>query len=240
MPETAFLSTLPASPIVIKAQRRPLLLLAFLKNISPQSTSDQELVTAYRQSADLNKLAVLYQRYMDMLYMVCLKYLKEPETAKDAVMAIFEELAQKLRKHEVDNFKGWCYTLAKNHCLMQLRSSNRLKTRELKDDPMQTADELHLEDMMEKEGHLNNLTKCLGTLSPEQKTTVELFYLQNKCYKEIEMMTGLEWNKVRSHIQNGRRNLKICMDKQAQNAIPVTDHFKKQPLDPLRQAMDPQ
>jgi len=197
--------------------------LAFLKNISPLSASDQELVAAYRKSADLTLLAVLYQRYMDLLYGVCLKYLKEPETAKDAVMAIFEELAQKLLKHEVDNFKGWCYTLAKNHCLMQLRSPKRIRTRELPDDPMQTADDLHLNDIMEKEGHLDKLSKCLDTLSSEQKTTVELFYLQSKCYKEIETITGLEWNKVRSHIQNGRRNLKVCMDKQERSSIKITD-----------------
>jgi len=159
---------------------------------------------------------------MDLLYGVCLKYLKEPETAKDAVMAIFEELAQKLRKHEVDNFKGWCYTLAKNYCLMQLRSSKRIRTGELKDEPMQTADELHLNDIMEKEEHLDKLSKCLETLSSEQKTTVELFYLQSKCYKEIETITGLEWNKVRSHIQNGRRNLKICMDRQKDNDVETT------------------
>jgi RNA polymerase sigma factor (sigma-70 family) len=188
--------------------------LAFLKNISSHSVSDQELVAAYRQSADLKVLAVLYQRYMDLLYGVCLKYLKEPEAAKDAVMAIFEELAQKLRKHEVDNFKGWSYTVAKNYCLMQLRSSKKIRTQELKDEPMQTADELHLNSIMEKEKQLDKLSKCIETLSSEQKTTVELFYLQSKCYKEIETITGLEWNKVRSHIQNGRRNLKTCMDRQ--------------------------
>ena len=213
--------------------------MAFLKNISPHSVSDQELVTAYRQTADLKILAILYQRYMDLLYGVCLKYLKEPETAKDAVMSIFEELATKLRKHEVDNFKGWCYTLAKNHCLMQLRSSKRMRTGELKEDPMQMADELHLNSVIEKEEHLDKLTKCLGTLSPEQKTTVELFYLQNKCYKEIEMITGLEWNKVRSQIQNGRRNLKICMDKEERGPVPVTNHVKKQTTDPMQPATDP-
>ena len=171
------------------------------------------MVAAYRQSGDLTILAALYQRYLDLLYGVCLKYLKEPETAKDAVMAIFEELVQKLRRHEVDNFRSWLYTLAKNHCLMQLRSAQRLKTRAFDPERMQTGEEVHLNGVMEKEEHLDKLTRCLETLSAEQKTTVEMFYLQNKCYKEIETITGLEWNKVRSHIQNGRRNLKICMER---------------------------
>lgn len=175
--------------------------------------SDQELVDRYRQSSDLEILGVLYQRYMELLYGVCLKYLKDPEIAKDAVMSIFEELAQKLQKHEVEYFKGWLYTLAKNYCLMQLRSAKRIITDELDPDRVQMTEDLHLNGVMEKEGWLNRLSICLDTLSSEQKTIVELFYLQDKCYKEIETITGQEWKKVRSHIQNGRRNLKICMEK---------------------------
>jgi RNA polymerase sigma factor (sigma-70 family) len=195
--------------------------LAFLKNISPDTASDQELVTAYRQSSDLKILASLYQRYMDLLYAVCLKYLREPETAKDAVMNIFEELAKKLLKHEVAHFKGWVYALAKNHCLMQLRSSGRVKVQAFDPENMQSAEELHLNAVMEKEQHLDLLSKCMETLSADQKSVIGLFYLENKCYKEIETITGLDFNKVRSQIQNGRRNLKICMERQAPDAEPA-------------------
>ncbi|HZE82992.1 MAG TPA: sigma-70 family RNA polymerase sigma factor [Puia sp.] len=191
----------------------------FLKNISNHSAGDQELVILYKRSADLEILAALYQRYMELVYGVCLKYLPDPETAKDAVMIIFEELAQKLHKHEVENFRGWLYTLAKNHCLMQLRSSRRIKTGELDPDRMQMEQDVHLNGMLEKEEHLDKLSKCLETLSPEQRSTVELFYLQNRSYKEIEKLTGLEWNKVRSLIQNGRRNLKICMERSEKETV---------------------
>jgi len=158
-------------------------------------------------------LATLFQRYMDLLYGVCLKYLKEPETAKDAVMQIFEELVQKLNKHEVENFKSWLYTLAKNHCLMQLRTPKNLKTTEFNPEVVQLEEEVHLNGVEWKEEQFQRMEKCLQTLSAEQKITVELFYLQNKCYKEIAEITGLEWSKVRSYIQNGRRNLKLCMEK---------------------------
>src|SRR5690349_1926443 len=160
----------------------------------------------------MDVLAVLFQRYMDLLYGVCLKYLKQPETAKDAVMQIFEELVQKLPKHEVDNFKSWLYTLAKNHCLMQLRTPKNLKTVEFKTESMQLEEDVHLNGILAKEENLQKMERCLQTLTEEQRVSVELFYLQNKCYKEISEATGLDWNKVRSHIQNGRRNLKICME----------------------------
>jgi RNA polymerase sigma factor (sigma-70 family) len=78
---------------------------------------------------------------------------------------------------------------------------------------MQFEEEVHLNGIFSREEDLQKLEHCLQTLSEEQKVTVELFYLQNKCYKEIAESTGIEWNKVRSYIQNGRRNLKICMEK---------------------------
>ncbi|WP_205510757.1 RNA polymerase sigma factor [Longitalea arenae] len=187
--------------------------MAFLKNIPADALPDKDLVDLYRTSANMEVLAILFQRYMDLLYGVCLKYLKQPETAKDAVMQIFEELVAKLPKHEVENFKSWLYTLAKNYCLMQLRTPKNLKTTEFNADSMQLEEEMHLNGIQLKEENLQKLERCLETLSVEQKKAVELFYLQNKCYKEIAELTGIEWNKVRSFIQNGRRNLKICMEK---------------------------
>jgi RNA polymerase sigma-70 factor (ECF subfamily) len=98
---------------------------------------------------------------------------------------------------------------------MQLRTPKNLKTTEFKGDYMQSEEEVHLNGVLTREDNLQRLEKCLQTLSAEQKITVELFYLQNKCYNEIAETTGIEWNKVRSYIQNGRRNLKLCMDKNA-------------------------
>jgi len=197
-----------------------------LNNISPSNGSpdgpdDLELIAAYRQSSDLKLVGQLYNRYMQLLYGVCLKYLGEPETAKDAVMDIFEELPQKLLKHEIGNFKGWLYTLAKNHCLMKLRSSARARVISYDPEHMQTGEELHLKDKIEQEAQFDQLSKCIEELAADQKMVIQLFYLQNKCYKEIEAATGMEWNKVRSHIQNGRRNLKICMQRQETGMDPA-------------------
>jgi RNA polymerase sigma factor (sigma-70 family) len=187
--------------------------LAFLKNISSTNQSDTELVLAYRQSGDLKVLGELYQRYMELVYGVCLKYLKEPELAQDAVMQIFEELVSKLKKHEVDNFRGWLHQVAKNYCLMQLRTPKNLKTVALPPLLMQNEEDVHLNGVMEKEENFQKLEKCIASLSDEQRTMIKLFYLDGKCYNEIVEITGLEWNHVRSSIQNGRRNLKLCMEK---------------------------
>lgn len=188
--------------------------MAFLKNISTTNQSDHELVLLYRQSGDLKILGELYLRYMELVYGVCLKYLKEPEPAQDAVMQIFEELVLKLKKHEVENFRGWLHQVAKNHCLMQLRTPKNLKTVEISPLLMQNEEDVHLNGVMEKEENLKKLEQCIDSLSDEQRTMIKLFYLDGKCYNEIVEITGKDWNHVRSAIQNGRRNLKLCMDKQ--------------------------
>jgi RNA polymerase sigma factor (sigma-70 family) len=188
----------------------------FLKNISNNSLTDAELILEYKAAGDLHVLAQLYQRYMDLVYGVCLKYLKDPEQAKDAVMQIFEQLIEKLKKHEVENFRGWLYQLAKNHCLMQLRSRKNLRTVEVPPSLMQSEENVHLNGVLEKEENFKQLEYCLATLSEDQRKAVQLFYIEGKCYNEIVELMGQNWSQVRSFIQNGRRNLKICMERTGQ------------------------
>ena len=187
--------------------------MAFLKNISPQDPSDKELLVAFKETGDINHLSTLYQRYMDLVFGVCLKYFKDAERCKDAVMDIFDELNTKLRVHEVENFKGWLHVLTRNHCLMQLRSPRNMKTTEFNASFMYSEQNTHLNgEALEKEENFKKLEQCMNTLPEEQKQCVMLFYLENKCYNEIAAITGYDWNKVRSYIQNGKRNLKICIE----------------------------
>ncbi len=160
----------------------------------------------------MSALGELYQRYMELVYGVCLKYFKEPERSKDAVMQVFEELVSKLKKHEVENFRGWLHQVAKNHCLMQLRTPKNLKTVEFKTEIVQSEENLHLDAVLENEENFKIMEFCMGTLTEQQREAIRLFYLEGKCYNEIVEMTGENWNQVRSSIQNGRRNLKNCME----------------------------
>lgn len=186
--------------------------MSFLKKIS-SAASDRELIDQYKTSGTLEILGELYQRYMDLVYGVCLKYLKEPEDAKDCVLNIFEELISKLKKHEVENFKGWLHQLAKNHCLMKLRKQKIVPVN-IDVSFMQSEENVHLDEELEKEENFKRMQYCLEQLADQQKEVIELFYYKNKCYQEIAEITGLDNNKVRSFIQNGRRNLKICMSLQ--------------------------
>lgn len=186
--------------------------MAFLKKISPHTDTDIALIDRFRQTGNAEILAGLYQQYMELVYGVCLKYFDDHEMARDAVMDIYMELAPKVQKHDIENFKSWLYVVTKNHCLMHLRSRKNKKNISIDGIFMQSEADTHLEDAWQKEEQLRDMEDCLQTLTNDQKQSIELFYLQSKSYNEIKEITGFEWNKVRSLIQNGRRNLKICME----------------------------
>lgn len=177
-----------------------------------QDANDDTLVRAYKKSGELEYLAALYERYMNLVYGVCLKYLDE-EAAKDAVMQIFEELILKVKQHEIQYFRGWLHVLARNHCLMKIRAIKGRVVSMDGDGFMENGLSHHPDNGFDMEANLQAMEKCLETLPEEQKKSVNLFYLKEKSYREVADITGYEMSKVKSYIQNGKRNLKICMEK---------------------------
>ncbi len=176
-----------------------------------QQADDDKMLMSYRESGDLSVLGNLYEKQMPLVYGVCLKYLKDEETAKDAVMGIFEELVQKARQHDIKQFRSWLYVLSRNYCLMQLRSGKKMETVNL-DDFMEFSPILHPEEN-NREAAMSALAGCMEKLPVKQKESIRLFYFDEKCYKEIVDITGFTLNDVKSYIQNGKRNLKICLEK---------------------------
>lgn len=176
-------------------------------------STDADLIRLYKNSGDLKILGELYSRYTAMVFGVCVKYLKDRENSRDAVMQVFEKLITGLQEHEVTHFKSWLYITARNHCLMQIRSQKNRKFQEISPALMESDAALHPDEEPELESNLSKLEGCIERLVNEQKHCVQLFYLQQKCYKEITVLTGFDLNSVKSYIQNGKRNLKICMER---------------------------
>lgn len=195
-------------------------MLFFKKKHKPESETD--LLREYRQAGDLAVLGKLYEPQMEMVFAISMKYFKDEEEAKDTVMQLFEELIPKLRQHKVENFKAWLGMVARNYCLMELRkktvevSNFELNTHEedesISNNFMEISSSEHHTDSFDLEQNLTKLEDCLQTLNLEQKQSVELFFMQEKTYQEVSQLTGFEVNKVKSYLQNGKRNLKNCME----------------------------
>ena len=170
---------------------------------------DQELLKQYKQTGNERMLGILLDRYTLLLLGTCMKYLKDEEQARDAVQQVFAKAITELRKYDVTYVKSWLFMIAKNHCLMQLRSKN-YRTQSIEDD---VADE-GFDDMekllayQKKDELINLLHEGLERLNDQQKHCVTYFYLNKKSYREIAEREGISLLQVKSAIQNGKRNIR--------------------------------
>lgn len=183
------------------------------------SRTDEELLRLYRKTGHIEFLGEIYDRYSHLVYGTCLKFLKNREESKDAVMQIFEKILNELKGREIGNFGSWIYVVTKNFCLMQLRQTGKYRDIEQVEENslnrfMESPQDMHPEDRLMIEKESAALKKCLEELSKHQKQCISLFYYEGKCYDEITDITGYDLKKVKSYLQNGKRNLRNCLDKQ--------------------------
>ena len=173
---------------------------------------DTELLQNFYRDRDNKWLGILLPRYTLLLLGVCMKYLKNEEDAKDCVQQIFLKIISELHKYKVEYFKSWIYMIAKNHCLMQLRNNKNIAV-ELNEQIISEGNiSVDKTEMIEKDNLLSKMQQAIKQLNPEQQQCVTLFYLQKKSYSEIVDLTGLSMMKVKSSLQNGKRNLKLMMN----------------------------
>jgi RNA polymerase sigma-70 factor (ECF subfamily) len=185
----------------------------FSKNKSEKEES--ELLQQFQSTGNLEILGELYNIYIHLVYGVCLKYLNNRDESKDAVSKIFEILIIEIPKFEIQNFKSWLYVVTKNYCLMEIRKKKTEKkhlqvyTEEIF---MESSEILHPIDEVPESNLAEELKNCIEKLKQEQQECIIMFYYDKKCYKEISDKLKIEQSKVKSYIQNGKRNLKICLE----------------------------
>src|SRR5690606_16067017 len=173
---------------------------------------DEVLLRRYRDTGDMTVLGKLYEAYAEMVYYVCMRYLKDSERSKDAVMQIFEELIHKVNKQEIQRFGNWLYVLSRNHCLMQLRAEKNRHHASI-DEFVEFTLAVHPEgEAAEKERQHTAREQCMERLPETPKRSDDWLFVNEQCYKEIAASTGYRMKEVKSYIQNGKRNLKLCME----------------------------
>ena len=181
-----------------------------------QIRTDEQLLQAFRSEGDPEVLGELYGKYMHLVYGVCLKYLKDREESMDAVMQIFEKLIIELPDHEIIDFRSWLHVVTKNFCLMQLRSEKSKSEKYIrwqKDESafMENVTDLHPVDRDEIDTD-KELEDCISKLKDEQRESIRQFYFESKSYNEIAFNMRIDEKKVKSHLQNAKRNLKLCLE----------------------------
>jgi RNA polymerase sigma factor (sigma-70 family) len=174
--------------------------------------TDSELLELYYADKDPEWIGRLLERYTLLLLGVCMKYVKDENEARDCVQQIFLKVLTEVSKYHIEYFKSWLYMVAKNHCLMRLRDNGKKGTKEIKEQ-MLVHTEPEKEELIKNEQTYDLLEDAIAELSEEQRQCVILFYLKKNSYQQITIKTGLSLLQVKSYIQNGKRNLKIILER---------------------------
>jgi len=197
--------------------RKDLKLIFRNKNNRWQNMGDDALLASYRKSGEMEVIEELFNRYGHLVLGVCLKYLKSEDEAKDACMQIFEKLISELKHTEVLQFKSWIHAVTRNHCLLHIRkiiSVEEKKNGYLKNFSLDFVDFwMEMNHTYEAELEMKNLHLSMEKLDADQRQCLDLVYFQDKSYQEVSAITGFDLNKVKSYVQNGKRNLKIILGK---------------------------
>lgn len=184
----------------------------FLRRSHIERASDEDLVTLLR-NGDQASLGYLWDRYAHLLFGVGMKYLKDNERSKDVVVELFADLPDLLKKHSVQRFRPWLHAVTRNRCLLALR--NERPTTALPDDLLRTTEQEDLESAILHEAELQQLEQAIDQLGEGQRICIRLFYLERHSYQHVADVTGSSVEQVRSHLQNGRRNLRLILERHA-------------------------
>lgn len=182
----------------------------FLKSGKGSSKSDDEIISIYRKTRDSQYIGIFFDRYSHLVFAVSMKYLKNEDDSKDNVLKVFEKLPEDLIRYDIKNFSAWLHTVTKNLCFRFLMQNKNYFV-DVKNIPDLVEDD---EDNFTKI-FLPFLDNAISELNLEQKTCIDLFYIQNMSYEEVSSTTGFTMNQVKSYIQNGKRNLKIILLKKS-------------------------
>lgn len=174
---------------------------------------DAELLERYARDKRNEYIGALYNRYLAMVYGVCLKYLRNADDASDAVTDIFENLIARISKYEIREFRTWIYSVAKNHCAGVLKRKKVTVDFESAESFMEFSQITHLLNEKDNERMLAMLKECMESLPENQKVSIEMFFFADKSYADIVSETLFTTKNVKSYLQNGKRNLKNCLEK---------------------------
>ena len=178
-----------------------------------ESDSDEILLSKFKETRKAEYFQQLYERYIPLIYGLCLKYLQSPEQSQDAVIDIYENLSQKIQDYEIKVFKNWLYSVVKNHCFHILKENKKEIIVNFDSQLMESGSSFTLFDDSRDEEKESALNECLEKLPEPQRIAVEKFFYEDKSYADIVDETGFHLKSVKSYIQNGKRNLKICIEK---------------------------
>lgn len=173
--------------------------------------TNARLLQKYYRTGDIRFLGTLLERHTVFLLGVCMKYLRDREWAKDVVQQVFLKALTEIGPVKIENPAAWLYTVARNECLTQLRKKREhVAVGELPGLPEEES--VSLDFYLENERLRTALMKAITQLNSAQQQCIRAFYLERLSYAQVAEKCGMDLKQVKSHLQNGKRKLKLLLE----------------------------
>ena len=160
----------------------------------------------------------LFKAYTKDIFGVAYYILKDQQAAKDIIMDVFEVLLKQDSLAKIQNKKAWLLGTSRNLSLKKF--NKQIKTQyglEHKNIIEQIVEKDDQEELIIKNANEEAMLEQLALLKPLQSKCITLYYLKGLSYQQIAKKENISMNDVKSNIQNGKRNLKIKLEKLAIN-----------------------
>ncbi|HEY6900260.1 MAG TPA: RNA polymerase sigma factor, partial [Puia sp.] len=159
------------------------------------------------KSGDLDKMALLFQRYHRPLYGFLYHMTGQREASEDMVQNVFYRMLRSRHTFTGDGeFKTWMYHLARNVWKDHLRKSGREGVSRPVEESL--AAEEFVDERLEKKLELEMLQRRIDSLSPENREVLVLSRYQDLKYAEIAGILDISVAAVKVRIHRAIHQLK--------------------------------
>jgi RNA polymerase sigma factor (sigma-70 family) len=161
---------------------------------------------------------MLYKLYSGKMWVVCLRYARDYDQAKDILQDGFVKVFEKISQFEGrGHFEGWLRKIMVNTALSEYRK-HRYLTFEA-NSPIPTDDEA--DDNVECDISAQELMEIINELPPQYKMVFNLYAIEGYSHKEIAEELNISEGTSKSNLSRARDILKKKIVTQFGNEIKI-------------------
>lgn len=168
---------------------------------------------------DADALGSLYDLALGRVYGLALRVLRQPQDAEEVVSDVFLQVWDQAVSYcpQRGSVMAWLQTLAWSRAVDRLRRlrRHRLETPlhpEGDEDAYASGEDLPVDALLDHLGNVQALKQAFASLSPVQRTVLELAYREELSQPEIAERTGLPLGTVKSHARRGLAALREALE----------------------------
>lgn len=161
------------------------------------------------KSQDRSGQKELFEMYKDILYPICLRYVKNENEAEDVFIEGFYKIFSKIDGYKSEgSFEGWMKKIMVNESLMYLRKRNRLGL-------MVDLNDIDIADIPDSEESIDfeEFLKILQDLPDGYRTVFNLYVIEGYKHREIAEILGISLNTSKSQLILAKKRIAELLKK---------------------------